>query len=256
MITLEPFDGGGIRHGFFTRQGGVSEGIFTSLNCSFGSGDDTTKVDSNRRIAVARLQSEAERLVTCYQVHSAEAVVVEVPWSRADAPKADAMVTRQKGVVLGILTADCVPVLFADKEAGVIGAAHAGWRGAVTGVLEATIAAMAGLGAAPERIVAGIGPAIAQSSYEVGPEFPAPFLELDPANSGFFAPSLRPGHYLFDLQGFVERRLRQAGVELVLRAPHDTAAEEDRFFSYRRACLRGEPDYGRGLSAIVLEGRS
>ena len=253
MITLEACDGGGIRHGFFTRQGGVSDGIFTSLNCSFGSGDDAGKVEANRRLAMERLGSGAGRLVTCYQIHSAEAVVVETPWSREEAPRADALATRQKGVVLGILTADCVPVLFADREAGVIGAAHAGWRGALTGVLEATLAAMEGLGAAPERIEAAIGPAIAQSSYEVGPEFPAPFLAENPENAGFFIPSARAGHHLFDLPAYVERRLAQARLARVRRAPHDTAAEEERFFSYRRSCLRGEPDYGRGLSAIVLE---
>lgn len=253
MITLAEFEGGGVRHGFFTRQGGVSEGIFASLNCSFGSGDDTERVARNRRQAMARLGCEAERLVTCYQIHSAGAVAVETPWDRADAPRADAMATRRKGVVLGILTADCVPVLLADKEAGVIGAAHAGWRGALTGVLEAAIAAMVGLGAAAGRIEAGIGPAIAQTSYEVGPEFPVPFLAENPANAEFFIPSPRSGHFLFDLPAYVENRLAQAGLRLVLRAPHDTAAEEERFFSYRRACLRGEPDYGRGLSAIVLE---
>jgi YfiH family protein len=163
------------------------------------------------------------------------------------------MVTRERGLALGILTADCVPVLFADAEAGVVGAAHAGWKGALTGVVEATVAAMTALGADRKRIVAGIGPAISQRSYEVGPEFPAPFLEQDARNSDFFCPAKREGHFLFDLKGYVARRLAALRVSAIQSLPCDTCAEDERFFSYRRACHRKETDYGRGLSAIYLE---
>ncbi len=242
-----------LRHAFFTREGGVSDGLFRSLNCGFGSGDAAEKVAENRARAMAALGSSTERLVTCYQVHSAKVANVEAPWRREDNPRADALVTRRRGIALGILTADCVPVLFADAEAGVIGAAHAGWKGALAGVIEATVAAMAGLGALPARIRAAIGPAIQQPSYEVGPEFPAPFLAEDGCSAAFFAPAPREGHFLFDLAGYVARRLGRAGVGAVERATGDTAADEERFFSYRRACLRGEKDYGRGLSAILLE---
>ena len=161
--------------------------------------------------------------------------------------------TSRRDLALGILTADCAPVLFADARAGVVGAAHAGWKGALTGVLEATVKAMVKLGASPTQIVAGIGPCIAQRSYEVGPEFPAPFLAADPANESFFAPSARPGHFMFDLRGFVVKQLRALGIAASYPLPNDTCREEDRFFSYRRACLRGERDYGRGLSTIALE---
>jgi YfiH family protein len=254
MITLAPLtDAAGVRHAFFTREGGVSQGIFASLNCGFGSGDAVESVAENRARAAATLDANADRLVTCYQIHSANVVTVETPWRREDNPRADAMVTRHRGLALGILAADCTPVLFADPEAGIIGAAHAGWRGALGGVVEATVKAMAALGAVPKRIRAGVGPCIAKSSYEVGPEFPAPFLAEDPANAGLFLPARREGHFMFDLPEYVERRLRRAGVGAIARADVDTVAEEDRFFSYRRACLRGEKDYGRGLSAIVLK---
>lgn len=242
-----------VRHAFFSRNGGVSEGLFTSLNCGFGSGDDKGHVSENRRRAMERIDLEGERLVTAYQVHSPDVVEVTEPWQREDAPKADAMVTRQRGLALGILTADCVPVLFADPEAGVVGGAHAGWKGALNGVLAATVDAMASLGARPERILAGIGPAISQRSYEVGPEFPAPFLAQDPRNADFFCPGKREGHFHFDIKGYVARRLTEAGLSAIQTLPCDTCAEDSRFFSYRRACQRQEPDYGRGLSAIYLE---
>jgi YfiH family protein len=167
-------------------------------------------------------------------------------------PQADALVTRTPGVALGVLAADCVPVLFCDPQARVIGAAHAGWKGAIGGVIEATVAAMAKLGAAPSSIKAGIGPCIAQRSYEVGPEFPAPFLAEDETHARFFAPSRKDGHFMFDLRGFVGERLRRAGCGEIHSLPNDTCAESARFFSYRRACLSGEKDYGRGLSAIAL----
>jgi polyphenol oxidase len=251
MIRLPVLDG--VRHGFFGREGGVSDGLYASLNCGFGSGDDLAKVAENRARAARALGATGGTLVTCYQVHSPDVVTVDRPWRREANPKADGMATRTPGVALGILTADCAPVLFADPEAGVIGAAHAGWRGALGGVLEATLAAMKQLGAARARIRAAIGPCIAQASYEVGPEFPAAFLAEDTANARFFTPSRRAGHHMFDLGGYVERRLGRAGLAAIGRAAHDTAAEADRFFSYRRACLRGETDYGRELSAIVLE---
>jgi polyphenol oxidase len=254
MLTTGPLnDLPAVRHGFFCRGGGVSEGLFTSLNCGYGSGDDAEKVSENRRRAMAQIDIEGDRLVTAYQVHSPDVVEVRKPWAREDAPKADAMVTRERGLVLGVLTADCVPVLLAEAGAGVVGAAHAGWTGALAGVVEATVAAMRALGAEPKRIVAGIGPAISQRSYEVGPEFPARFLAQDPRNADFFCPGAREGHFQFDLKGYVARRLAIAGLTTIQTLPCDTCAEDDRFFSYRRACHRGERDYGRGLSAIYLE---
>jgi YfiH family protein len=252
LITLGALTGDGIRHGFFTREGGVSEGLFASLNCGFGSGDDESKVAENRRRVAAALGLAQDRLVTSYQFHSAEAVVVERAWRREDRPRADAMATRVPGIALGILTADCASVLFADAEARVIGAAHAGWRGALGGVLEAAVAAMVKLGAAPRRIAAGIGPCIGKASYEVGPEFPAPFLAEDSGNADFFIDAPRARHFLFDLGGYVERRLERLGLGRVERTGGDTAAEPARFFSYRRACLRKEPDYGRELSVICI----
>lgn len=255
MLTMSPLDAiGGVRHGFFTRRGGVSSGIFDSLNCGLGSGDAIDNVATNRSRAMARLGYTPESLVTLYQVHSPTVIEVEEPWTRENAPKADAMVTTRPGLALGILTADCAPVLFADRRARVVGAAHAGWRGAVGGVLEATVAAMAKHGARPETMVAAIGPCIAQRSYEVGPEFPAPFIAADPADAAFFTPGARAGHYMFDLPGYIARRLRKLGLGDVHQMPHDTCGEEDLFFSYRRACLRGEKDYGRDLSAIALDG--
>lgn len=252
MITFETLALPGIAHGFFTREGGVSEGLYASLNCGFGSGDAPDRVAENRARAMRRLEIAPESLVTCYQVHSPTVIEVEAPWRREEAPRADALVTTRRGLALGILTADCAPVLFADAEAGVIGAAHAGWRGAIGGVCEATLAAMTKHGARPERIVAAIGPAIAQPSYEVGPEFPAPFLAESPRNADFFVPSPREGRFLFDLGGYLDRKLRGLGIAAVARSRDDTAADERRFFSWRRTSLRGEKDYGRGLSAIAL----
>jgi polyphenol oxidase len=255
LISLAALnDAAGIRHAFFTREGGVSAGLYSSLNCGFGSGDAAEKVAENRARAMAALDLAPDRLVTCHQVHSPDVVTVAAPWRREDNPRADALVTNCRGIALGILTADCVPVLFADADAGVIGAAHAGWKGALGGVVAATVAAMARLGAAPGRMRAAIGPCIAQRSYEVGPEFPARFLAEDADNGDFFAPARRAGHFMFDIAGYVERRLIAAGIGAIQRAPCDTVAEETRFFSYRRACLKGEKDFGNGLSAIVLEG--
>jgi YfiH family protein len=252
MITLDTLIRPGIAHAFFTREGGVSDGLYASLNCGFGSGDAPEKVAENRARAAGKLDVAPDRLITCYQIHSPAVVEVDQPWPREGAPRADAMVTTRRGLALGILTADCAPVLFADSEAGVIGAAHAGWRGAIGGVCEATLAAMAKHGARRERVAAAIGPAIAQASYEVGPEFPAPFLAEAPGNADFFMPSPRKEHFLFDLGGYLECKLRGLGLGTVERAPHDTAADDARFFSWRRTWLRGEKDYGRELSAIAL----
>lgn len=244
-----------LRHGFFTRQGGVSEGIFAALNVGLGSNDDPEHVRENRRRATTALDVASDALVTAYQIHSANVAVVEDPWQAGSAPKVDAMVTRRRGLALGILTADCAPVLLADVTAGVIGAAHAGWRGAIGGVLEATVEAMAKLGAKPSRILAAVGPCIAQDSYEVGPEFPAPFVAEDPANGRYFRPD-RNGEgeprWRFDLAGYVSDKLERLGLAAVETLPYDTCADDRHFFSYRRACLRGETDYGRGLSAIAL----
>jgi polyphenol oxidase len=253
VITLGALnDVTGVRHGFFTREGGVSTGLYASLNCGYGSGDAPAAVAENRTRAMRRLGAHADRLVTAYQIHSPTCVVVEEPWAREDAPQADAMVTTVPGLALGILTADCAPVLLADPSSGVIGAAHAGWKGALGGVIDGVVKAMTGFGARPADIVAAVGPCIAQRSYEVGPEFPLPFLDDDPAAADYFAVSPRPGHHRFDLSSYVVHRLHRAGVRTVQRSPNDTATEEERFFSYRRATLRGEKEYGRGLSAIVL----
>lgn len=252
MISLDLLDDGGIRHGFFTRHGGVSGGPYRSLNCGFGSGDTAEAVARNRALAMAQLDVAADRLVTCCQIHSTRVVTVETPWAHPAAPRADALVTAMPGIALGVLTADCAPILFHDPAAKVIGAAHGGWRGALGGVVEATLDHMERLGAARARIRAGIGPCIAGSSYEVGPEFPKPFLAEDPASTAYFAPAARAGHFLFDLPGYIEQRLGRAGIATVQRVLRDTVADEDWFFSYRRNCLRGERAYGRGLSAIVL----
>jgi YfiH family protein len=253
MITLSALDGHpAIRHAFFTRQGGVSQGLFASLNCGFGSRDDPKKVEQNRAIAAAQLALSPDRLVTCHQVHGSAIVTVERPWRHAANPRADGMVTAVPGIALGVLAADCAPVLFADPAARIIGAAHGGWRGALAGVMEATVAAMVARGAVPARIRAGIGPCIAQPSYEVGAEFAATFAATDQDSGSFFTPAPRAGHFLFDLGGYIAHRLARLGLARIERAAHDTAAEEALFFSYRRSCLRGEPDYGRGLAAIAL----
>jgi hypothetical protein len=241
-----------IQHGFFTRNNGASGGIYNSLNVGIGSDDDADAVATNRERAMARLGLGADALVTVYQVHGADVHVVD-QGNTAKAPvRADGMVTRAKGIALGILTADCAPVLFADKDNDVIGAAHAGWRGAQGGVLEATIAAMETLGAERASVVAAIGPCIGGMSYEVGPEFPAPFLADNADHDRFFVPSERDGHFMFDLEAYVGDRLSRAGLGAVTSLGCDTCADEDRFFSYRRATHRGETDYGRLLSAIAI----
>jgi purine-nucleoside/S-methyl-5'-thioadenosine phosphorylase / adenosine deaminase len=257
MITLgvladDTAGGGRVRHAFFTRRGGVSEGLYSALNCGFGSRDDPDRVTENRTIAAGLLGLAADRLVSCHQVHGTTVITVERPWERAANPRADGMVTAAPGIALGVLAADCAPVLFADPAARVVGAAHGGWRGALAGVMEATVAEMARLGAKPERIRAGIGPCIAQPSYEVGPDFRATFAAADPDSAGFFVAAARPTHFRFDLPGYIEGRLARLGLATIGRVRHDTVADETLFFSYRRACLRGETDYGRGLAAIAL----
>lgn len=240
----------GVRHGFFTRSGGVSEGIYRGLNVGLGSDDDTDAVLENRRRVADWMGVSPQNLLTVHQVHSSDAIRITEPFITR--PKADAMVTDRPGLALGALAADCGPVLFADPEARVISAAHAGWKGALTGVLENTVAAMEKLGAERKRIVAVLGPAISQDNYEVGPEFVARFIEADPANECWFRPSGKQGHALFDLNGYTVARLSAAGVT----AGHlgrCTYADEDDFYSYRRATHRGEADYGRQISAIVLE---
>ena len=243
---------GRIRHGFFGRDGGVSEGLYRSLNCGYGSGDDPDAVRENRARVTATCGLSPDALCTAYQVHSAEALVVTTPWVREDAPRVDAMATAIPGLALAILTADCVPVLMADRETGVIGAAHAGWRGALNGVLEAAVEAMMGLGARTDTTKAVIGPAIGAASYEVGPEFPAPFLAARAQDEDLFIPARRKGYFFFDIVGYVSRRLGTLGLAAVEATGGDTCAESDRYFSYRRSVHRDEPDYGRNISIVAL----
>ena len=243
-----------VRHAFFTREGGVSKGIYASLNCGYGSTDDPANVAENRARAAGRLGLAPERLLTVHQIHSTTVLTVDdkALWTSPGAPKADAMVTDKPGVALGVMSADCAPVLMADASVRVIGAAHAGWKGALAGVVETTLVAMEKLGAQRARVHAAIGPCIARESYEVGPEFPAPFIAQDETNAAFFSASRRAGHYMFDLPGYLLRRLRLLGVAVVEDSGHDTLGNERQFFSYRRNTLQGVKDYGRGLSAIML----
>ncbi len=240
------------RHGFFTRRGGASSGIFAGLNCGPGSGDQAEIVAINRTRAAAALDLGPKALAGLHQIHSADVLRVDaLPDPVSPRPKADAMVTATPGIALSVLTADCQPVLFADRAAGVIGAAHAGWRGALAGVLEATIDAMEALGARRAQMVAVIGPCISQRAYEVGDEFLEAFLAEDPAHARFFANGAG-GRYLFDLPGFGLSRLRAAGIGHAEWTGHCTHSDPGRFFSYRRATQSGETDYGRLLSAIRL----
>ncbi len=253
MITLSSLERlPGIRHGFMTREGGVSEGFYASLNCGIGSDDDPERVRENRRRVLRKVDLPAGTLLTAYQVHSPDVLVVEKEWRDSQRPKADALVTTRPGLAIAISTADCVPVLFADPQARVIGAAHAGWRGAIGGVLQATLKQMCALGAKAERISAAIGPCIGAASYEVGPEFPAPFLAQDPANARFFRPAARAGHHMFDLESYVAAQLAALKLAEIDLAHRDTCAEAETFFSFRRATLNKEPDYGRHVSVIGL----
>jgi len=240
----------GVSHGFFTREGGASTGLYAGLNCGFGSGDERANVARNR--AHVRQMLEADALITAYQVHSATVHRVTRPWPPGEAPEGDAMVTDVPGIALGILTADCAPILLADRQAGVIGAAHAGWKGAFLGIAAATVAAMEGLGARRERITAAVGPCLALESFEVGKEFVDRFTDRDPAWADYFETRNGWPKPHFDLAAFVIDRLREAGINQPASTAVDTYADEIRFFSYRRTCHRGEPDYGRQISAIVL----
>ena len=243
----------GLRHGFFTRRGGVSEGPWAALNCSLSGQDDRERVRENRRRAAAALGLEGAALHGLTQVHGiAVAEIGEAGWREGEGPAADAVVTRRPGIGLGIVTADCAPVLFADAAAGVIGAAHAGWRGAVAGVLEATLAAMERLGAARARVVAAIGPCIGQASYEVGPDLHDAVLARDAADARFLAPGRREDRWQFDLAGYCAHRLAAAGIAVAEAAGVDTLAEEARFFSHRRRTLAGGGPIGHQLSAIAL----
>jgi hypothetical protein len=252
MIVSDSLALAGLSHGFFTREGGHSRGIFSSLNCGMGSGDDRDTVRRNRAIVAAELGVAEPQLLTAYQIHSPDAVAVAESWDADDRPRADAMVTRRPGLALGVLTADCGPILFADGRARVIGAAHAGWKGALTGVTGRTLDLMEEQGAKRCDIVAVIGPTISQAAYEVGPEFPDRFIEADPANARYFRPSQRSGHFMFDLPGYLEDRLRREGAGHVVNLAVCTFSDESRFFSYRRTTHRNEKDYGRQISAIAL----
>jgi YfiH family protein len=242
----------GLRHAFFTREGGVSDGIYASLNGGLGSKDDAARVAENRRRMAEQLGVTPERFLSVHQTHSPDVVVASGPWQGTSRPLADAIVTRTEGLAIGATAADCGPVLFADPSARVIGAAHAGWKGALFGVLEATIAAMEKLGAERGAMVATVGPLIRQASYEVGQEFVERFIETDAENTRFFIPSSRGDHAMFDLGGFIRMRLERAGIPMIDDLGIDTYADQ-RFYSYRRSVHRSEPDYGRHVHAIVLE---
>lgn len=240
----------GVRHGFFGSQGGVSTGIYTSLNAGTGSNDDPGASQENRRRIAAAFNAQPDRLIGVHQVHSLTAVFVTGPWT-SERPHADALVTTTPGLVISVLTADCAPVLLADEQAGVIGAAHAGWKGAIGGVLESTIALMQQQGAARARIKAAIGPCIHQPSYEVGPEFAERFAEADAANARFFTPG-RDGKFQFNLPAFCAARLAAAGIAAVETIPLDTYVEADALFSHRRSVHEKAGDYGRNCAAIAL----
>ncbi|MCB1532541.1 MAG: peptidoglycan editing factor PgeF [Alphaproteobacteria bacterium] len=253
IYICEKFPSARVSHGFFGRQGGVSEGIYESLNCGQGSGDDPAHVEENRARVAAKLGVGRARLLSLYQIHSDVCLRVTEGWE--ERPEADAHVTDRPGLALSILTADCAPVLFygeKDDGAPVIGAAHAGWRGAFGGVLESTVGAMKDLGAKPASIRAAIGPCIAKASYEVDDGFVQRFIETDEANEHFFGAAARAGHAMFDLAGYAAARLARAGVKNVSILDLDTCADEAAFFSYRRKTHRNEPDYGRQISAIVI----
>lgn len=241
-----------VPHGFFTRRGGVSAGPFSSLNCSLSGQDAREAVLENRGRAARALGAVPDKLMGLTQVHGHDVVAVKEPWQAGAGPRADAMVTDRKGVALGIVTADCAPVLFADTEAGVVGAAHAGWRGAVSGVIEATLLAMVALGARAERVTAAVGPCIGQASYEVGSDLRGAVLAHTPGDAAFFVPGRREDRWQFDLPGYCAARLRQAGVGGVAVIGADTLADEDRFFSHRRRTLAGGGPIGHQISVIVL----
>ncbi len=253
MIQAKTLALPGIRHAFFTREGGVSGGLYASLNGGVGSNDSADHVAENRARMAAALAVNPDRLLTVYQIHSPNVVIADAPWTVADRPRADAIVTRTPGLAIGVSTADCGPILFADTRAGVIGAAHAGWRGALTGVAEATIDAMERLGAVRDKICAALGPMIRQQSDEVGPDFIARFAAEDAGSDRFFAPAPRNGHAQFDLGGYIASRLARAGVRQIEDVGLCTYADPARFYSFRRSTHRAETDYGRHINAIALE---
>ena len=250
MITAKALQLPGIAHGFFTREGGHSQGIFASLNCGLGSGDDIAAVKKNRALVSTALGVAADHLVSGHQVHGIDVAVITRPLP--ERPKVDGLVSKTHGVALGIRTADCGPLLFADAKAGVIGACHAGWKGALLGIPDATVKAMESLGASRANIVAVLGPTISQKAYEVGPEFPKPFLEHNAVHQKFFTSSLNNGHYMFDLPAYLIERLTVFGVAQVIDTGLCTYSDSQRFFSYRRATHGQEKNYGRLISAIAL----
>jgi len=242
-----------LRHAFFTREGGVSDGVYAGLNGGLGSNDDPERVRENRRRMAEQMGVTPEQLVGVHQVHSPDAVVATGPWEGPARPKADAIVTATSGLAISVAAADCGPILLVDPNARVIAAAHAGWKGALTGIVESTIDAMEKLGAERDRMVAAIGPLIRQQSYEVGGEFVERFLDADADNAMYFIPAERNGHAMFDLAGFIRARLGNAGILMIDDLGVDTYSDE-RFYSYRRSVHRKEPDYGRHVHAIALEG--
>jgi polyphenol oxidase len=254
MLNADSLALRGIRHGFFTRAGGVSPGLYASLNGGIGSQDEAANVAENRARMAAALGVQADRFLTAYQIHSPTVIVAERPWPQQERPRADGIVTRTPALAIGVTTADCGPILFADVQARVVGAAHAGWRGALSGIAEATLDAMERLGASRSRIRAALGPMIRQASYEVGPDLISRFAADDPDSGRFFAPAARDGHALFDLAGYIAARLKRAGIGQVEDLGLCTYADPQRFFSYRRATHRSEADYGRHVNAIALAG--
>ena len=252
IIKAETLAVPGIRHAFFTRQGGVSAGVYTSLNGVIGSRDSADRVADNRTRMAAALGVGPDRLLTAYQVHSPDVVTVEAPWTSETRPRADAIVTRTRALAVGVTTADCGPILFADPQGGVIGVAHAGWRGALAGIVEATVDAMERLGADRTQIRAALGPMIRQNNYEVGVDLIARFRAEDSASDPFFRPAAREGHALFDLAGYIASRLRRADIRHVEDLGLCTYADAERFFSFRRSTHRAEADYGRHVNAIAL----
>ena len=242
----------GLHHAFFTRTGGVSQGVYATLNGGVGSDDAPDKIAENRARMATALGVTPDRLLTPYQIHSPDVAIVEEPWTQDSRPRADAIVTKTPRLAIGVSTADCGPLLFAEPAAGVIGAAHAGWRGALTGVIEATVAAMEKLGADRARIAVALGPTISQANYEVGPEFVERFLAADADNARFFDGAERAGHAMFDLNGYIAARIQHAGIENFEDLGLCTYAEPGRFYSFRRATHLGEPDYGRHINTIAL----
>ena len=253
-IKADTLDNPAISHGFLTRCGGASKGIYEGLNCGIGSDDVAENVIENRQRVAKHLSGQRETpLLSCYQIHSNKVVTLDAPWAESDKPKADAMVTNIPGIILGILTADCAPVLFHDPKANVIGAAHAGWQGALYGVVENTIAAMEALGADRTTIKAAVGPSIGPKSYEVGEDFYQKVIDEDKSYSQFFWAGCDHSHHQFDLPRFVKAQLEQAGITNPWISDHDTYVSESLYYSYRRSCHKSEPDYGRQLSAIILK---